>query len=112
MITSLNEFDYLNQIHNGDYDELPNSLFDFIATEGWLVSLEDEHKTEYTSDDFEYLTLNLTSEDKNGLMVFDENTIEKFNKLDLNLKSEQEYPFDTLDFIDYEKGIVYIIRLI
>ena len=59
MITSLNEFDYLNQIHNGDYDELPNSLFDFIATEGWLEQLEDEHKVEYTSDDFEYLILNL-----------------------------------------------------
>ena len=42
-------------------------------------------------------------------MNFDESTIEKFNILDLNIKSEQEFPYDTLDFIDYDKGIIRLI---
>lgn len=103
---------YLTQVWTGYYEELSEELFDFISLEGWLVSIEEEFKEEYTIDDFEYLILDISNEDKTGLMSNSEETVEKFNKFDLELKKNQEYPFDTLDFIDYEKGVVYIIRLI
>ena len=47
-----------------------------------------------------------------GLINMEDDIIEKFNDFDIKLKETQEYPYDTLDFIDYDKGIVYIIRLI
>ena len=58
-----------------------------------------------------FTTLNLTSKDKNGLIEFDDDVIEKFNDFDIKLKSMSEYPFNKLDLIDYDNGVVYIIRL-
>lgn len=104
--------DYINQVFLGDYEELTPELFDFISEEGWLLSIEDEFNQDYNIEDFEYLTLDLSEGDKMGLKNFDSSIVEKFSAFDLKLKSEQEYPFDTLDFIDYDKGIIYIIRLI
>lgn len=56
--------------------------------------------------------LKLSITDKQGLISNNENTLEKFNDFDIKLKSLGEYPYDTLDFIDYKKGIVHIIRLV
>jgi hypothetical protein len=119
IIESFNSFDtqvtideYMEQIRTGDYDELPQDLYDLICEEGWVVNLEDEHQAEYTIDDFEHMTLKLSPKDRKGLMTDDEITIEKFNDLDIKLKEEGDYPYDTLDFIDYDKGTVHIIRLI
>jgi hypothetical protein len=56
--------------------------------------------------------LNLSKEDKAGVINMDENVVNKFNEFDVKLKEKGEYPYDTLDFIDYDKGIVYIIRLL
>jgi hypothetical protein len=104
--------EYLNDVEYGDYDELTTELYDFISMEGWLVSIEEEFDEEYNQEDFEYLILNISEQDKIGLMKMDEQTVEKFSEFDLKLKERGEYPYDTLDFIDYDKGIVYIIRLI
>lgn len=104
--------EYINQVEYGDYEELTQKLYDFIYIEGWLVSIEDEFDEEYDREDFEYLTLNLSDEDRNGLKNMDEYVLEKFNSFDMKLKERGEYPYDTLDFIDYDNGIVYIIRMI
>jgi hypothetical protein len=103
---------YLNQVEYGDYEELTQELYDLISMEGWLVSIEDEFDEEYDREDFEYLTLDLSDEDRNGLITMDEDVVEKFNSFDMRLKKRGEYPYDTLDFIDYDNGIVYIIRMI
>ena len=103
---------YLLQTENGNYKEIIDELFDLISNEGWLDQLEEEYKTEYTKDDFEYIELKITNDVKKNLMKYDELTLELFNEFDIKLKEQGEYPYDTLDFIDYEKGIIYIIRLI
>lgn len=108
----ININNYLNQIEYGDYKDLPQFLFDMISMEGWLVNIEEEYNEEYYIDDFEYLTLELSDEDKKGLKNMDKNVVEKFSKLDLELKKQMTYPYDTLDFIDYDKGVVHIIRLV
>ena len=104
--------EYLEQVNLGDYKELTPKLYNDITEEGWLESLETEFETDYTIDDFEYLTLDLTESDKIGLKNTTEEALEKFNDFDVLLKEQGEYPFDTIDMIDYNKGIVYIIRLI
>ncbi len=103
---------YLNDIEYGDYNELTNDLFEFISNEGWLESIEEEYDMEYEKSDFEYLILNISNVDKKGLINSDDYVLDKFNELDIKIKEGGEYPYDTLDFIDYDNGIVYIIRLI
>ncbi len=104
--------DYLKQVEYGDYEELTTELYDLISMEGWLVSIEDEFDEEYEQEDFEYLKLDLSEKDRLGLINMNEDVVEKFNDFDMELKKVGEYPYDTLDFIDYDNGIVYIIRLL
>jgi hypothetical protein len=123
MITTINEYkkinenssdinNYLNQVHTNEYMDLDLKLYDFISNEGWLEQLETIFDVSYNPEDFEYMTLILTEKDRQGLINNNSEIIEKFNDFDIKLKSTQEYPFDTIDFIDYKKGIVYIIRLV
>ena len=104
---------YIKQTVIGEYNELTEDLYSIICEEGFVSDLEEINEQEYDINDFEYLTLNLIDEDKHGLIDFDDKIVDKFNDFDFRLKESQmpDYP-STVDFIDYEKGIVYIIRLI
>ena len=103
--------DYINQLNINEYSKLTNKLFNEIDEEGWLEQLEEFYGNKFNKDDFSFTTLKLTQNDKNGLINFDDDVIEKFNDFDIKLKSMDEYPFRKLDLIDYDNGIVYIIRL-
>jgi len=104
--------DYLKQIDTAEWEELPDWLYQSISEEGWVGELETEWYDDLTQEDFEYMTLDLTDKDELGLIKSDSNVLEKLNEFDIALKAKGEWPFDTLDFIDYTKGIVYIIRVI
>ena len=97
---------YQTQIFLGTYIGLTPEVFDFIVQEGWIESIEDDQERGLCFADFEFLTLNHTPDDKSGLQRLDQNTIEKFNELDIRIKNQQEYPYYTLDFIDYDEGVV------
>lgn len=101
--------DYIDQVYKNEYKSLTNELFNYIAEEGWLYELEEFYDREFDKNDFSYTKLNLTKEDKYGLINFDDDVIEKFNDFDSRLKSMDEYPFKIIDLIDYDNGIVYII---
>ncbi len=103
--------DYINQLNNNEYCKLSNKLYSDIEDEGWLEQLEDFYNRKFNKNDFSFTTLKLMSKDRNGLIEFDDDVIEKFNDFDIKLKSMSEYPFNKLDLIDYDKGVVYIIRL-
>lgn len=104
---------YYTQAILGYYDELTTILFDLIAEEGFVEDLEHINDAEFEAQDFEYLILDISEEDKEGLINFDDEIVNKFNDFDFKLKESQmpDYP-TSVDFIDYEKGVVYIIRLI
>ena len=101
---------YQTQIFLGTYIGLTPEVFDFIVQEGWIESIEDDQERGLCFADFEFLTLNLSPDDKSRLHQLDQNTIEKFNELDIRIKNQQKYPYYTLDFIDYDEGVIYIIR--
>lgn len=103
--------DYINQLNNNEYSKLTNKLFNEIEDEGWLEQLEDFYNRKFNKNDFSFTTLKLTTNDRNGLINFDDDVIEKFNDFDIKLKSMSKYPFNRLDLIDYDSGVVYIIRL-
>lgn len=58
-------------------------------------------------NNLEYKELKLIKEDKNGLMVFDDDIVNDFNELDIEIKYKQKYPFQMINFINYKKDIVY-----
>jgi hypothetical protein len=41
---------------------------------------------------------------------FDEEIVNDFNELDIEIKNGQEYPFNMIDMIDYNNGEVYILK--
>ena len=113
------DFDfYLNQINDpNNWKPITNDLFYMIEQEGWVEELTPEIEDDDYLDTIEeiksrftYKELNLLNIDKNGIIEGEESSIEFFNELDILLKSDQEYPYNTLDFIDYDKGKVYIIK--
>jgi len=105
------DFDfYMNQINNpNEWIPITNKLYNLIEEEGWVDELtsntDDNIKNKFTYKELELLDI-----DKNGLIEGEDSSIEFFNELDILLKSSQEYPYNTLDFIDYDKGKVYIIK--
>lgn len=113
------DFDfYLNQINDPNkWNPITDELFYMIENEGWVEELTSEiDDNDYLSirdnikNNFIYKELNLLNIDKNGIIEGEESSIEFFNELDILLKSDQDYPYNTLDFIDYDKGKVYIIK--
>jgi hypothetical protein len=52
----------------------------------------------------------LIDEDKNGLINFDDDVVNDFNEFDIELKDSQKYPYNMIDMIDYNNGIVYILK--
>lgn len=108
---SLTVDDYINQLNTNEYINITNKLFNDIEDEGWLEQLEDFYNRKFDKTNFKYMTLKLTENDKQGLVNFNEDTIEKFNDFDIKLKSMDKYPFNKLDLIDYDRGIVFIVKL-
>lgn len=102
--------DYLKQVHNLSFKPITNFLFNEILEEGFVDDLIEMYNYDYTKNDFEYSELQLDLNDKMGLKTFVEDVINKFNSFDILLKDSQNgYP-KIVDFIDYDKGIVYIIK--
>jgi len=103
--------DYIKQLNTNEYLSLTNKLFSCIEEEGWLEQLEEFYNREFDKTNFKYMTLKLTDNDKQGLINFNDDVIEKFNDFDINLKSIDNYPYNKLDLIDYDNGIVFIVKL-
>lgn len=113
------QFDfYLKQINDlNGWLPITNKLYNLIEQEGWVEELTfDISDEEYNKirnnikNKFTYKKLQLLDSDKNGLINNENSSLEFFNELDMLLKNEQEYLYNTLDFIDYDNGIVYIIK--
>jgi len=108
---SLTVDDYINQLNSNEYLKLTKKLFNDIEDEGWLEQLEEFYNKKFDVNNFKYMMLKLTNNDKQGLINFDDDTIEKFNDFDIKLKSRDKYPYNKLDLIDYDNGIVFIVKL-
>lgn len=104
--------EYLQEAWNGEYKiDIPIELYNALSDEGWIDEQNEEYGYSLDTSSFAYLILSISEEDKEGLISMSKDTLEKFNQFDIKLKQDQEYPFSTCDFIDYENGIVYIVTL-
>ena len=100
---------YWMQINDEKWTPLTDELWKDILEEGWIEDLEYVYD-EVNKEDIVYKELDLIEEDKQGLIDFDDDIINDFNEFDIEIKDKQKYPFNMIDMIDYDKGIVYILK--
>ena len=131
MITNLNNFlnealdydtqsdYYWEQVNNEKgWKPITDDLYDGIEEEGWVQDLtegmsDDDYDAnrEIVKSGFVYKKLDLYYNwQKEHIISEYDYTLNIFNKFDLELKTTQTAPYHTLDFIDYDKGAVYIIK--
>lgn len=96
--------DFFDQIENGRYVPIDDNIFDTIVAEGW-----DETTGIGIKRMYDYIILEINCDEEQGLMNFDKDTVEKFNKFDIALKDMygvKKY----IDLVDYDAGVVRIVR--
>lgn len=98
---------YFNQLINNKYLPLTDNLWEDLESDGFPDEVND-YKGDYNKNNYKYTIIKIGNKDKNGLINFDEDTIEKWNDFDIELK-DKYYP-NYIDFIDYDNGIIYIIK--
>jgi hypothetical protein len=99
----------LEQINGKDWKIISDNMFNDLKDEGWIGELTEVYGG-LSKDNFTYIELDILESDEQGLIEFDDNTLNKFNDFDVKLKENQEYPFKVIDMIDYDNGKVYIIK--
>lgn len=100
----MDEFqDHMIQIDFGIWKPITKSTINTLRDEGWMEEYNIFFK------DVEQLQLELSKEDSLGLQMFDEDTVEKYNRFDIVIK-ERYKPENIIDLIDYDNGTILIAR--
>jgi len=95
--------DALSQVETNQYRDLTPDVWETIQDEGYDEELELD-SPEY----FEYTTLTIPPEDVGALKTFKDEALEKYNRFDIELKEKYE---NHIDLIDYDNGIIKIVRV-
>jgi hypothetical protein len=110
---------YWEQIKSiNEWKPITDELYNAIEEEGWVQDLTDDMddedydmNREIIKSGFVYKELDLFYNwQKDHLKSKYDYTVNLFTSFDDELKKTQEPPYYILDFIDYKKGIVYIIK--
>ena len=94
---------YLGKIAKLNWQPVDKSVWNSIQDEGL-----DEEQNAPNSADWIMASLNITPEDAQALMAYEDDAIEEFNRFDIALK--QRYP-GMVDLIDYDNGTVTIVKV-
>ena len=101
---------YWMQINDeNNWNPITDKMFDDLCDEGWIEDLEYVYD-DITKDNIIVKELELIDEDKIGKIFFNDDVINDFNELDIEIKDKEKYPFNMIDMIDYENGKVYILK--
>lgn len=96
-----------------DIDIINNLNWQPINFKIWKTLKDDEGWTEEydikSKSDLEMSEYPITDIDKSGLKMLDFDTVEKFNRFDINIK-EKYGAENIIDLIDYDKGQVVLVR--
>lgn len=101
-------YNFLKQIEDNTYSNLTDELWQDIQDDGYPEEVNN-YFGDFNRNHYTYTELNLPSVDIQGLQNKNPEYIEKWNEFDIYFKEEGYYP-KHLDFIDYDKGKIYIIK--
>jgi hypothetical protein len=93
---------YINQIDSLTFTEISKDVWETIQLEGL-----DEEFDGFLKSQWSMAELVISEEDKDGLIKFNKDTVEFFNLFDIHLKENYT---NLIDFIDYDKGNIKIIK--
>lgn len=100
---------YYYQIINSGFEPLSDELWDGLLMDGFPEEVNN-YQGDFNQNNYEYIKLDISEEDKDGLKNGSDQIVDKYNDFDIWLKEEQKLYPKFLDFVDYEKGEVYIIN--
>lgn len=95
--------DYLKAVEALNYTPLTKKIWATIRDEGL-----DEEFGLPKPNQWVYAVLPISDHDREGLMSFSDEALEKFNLFDIKLKDQFEMKF--IDLIDYDSGLVVIVK--
>lgn len=93
---------YLSQIESLEFKPITFSIWETIQFEGLDEEFESNERKHW-----DYSNLKIKDEHVSGLKNFNPDTVNFFNKFDIQLKENYN---NLIDFIDYDKGTVKIIK--
>ncbi len=94
---------YLAQIQKAKFVPVSNSIWGNIKDEGL-----DEEQNAKSRNSWLMTQLDMLDNDKTNLQNFDDDTINKFNSFDIELK--QIYNGKIVDLIDYDSGAITLVK--
>jgi|AntRauTorckE6833_2_1112554.scaffolds.fasta_scaffold03465_3 hypothetical protein len=99
--------DLIRRVLSSEFQPITDTLWDSIELDGYTEEVND-YKGDFDRSHYTYTEVEISNEDKQGLISMDSNTIDKWNDFDIELK-DNHYPA-YLDFIDYDNGKVYVVK--
>lgn len=91
--------------------DLLNEILEYDKLYGFTLEKDDlKYILSSLKDRLYYKKVNLLEEDINKLIEGDKKIYDKFNKINDEIKKVYNIPFSILDFIDYKKKLIYIIK--
>lgn len=96
---------YLKQLESLSFIEISDETFETIQEEG----LDEEYEL-FNRNNYQEAFLQINHDDRIGLMNLTEEMLNKFNDFDIKLK--ENFHMKYIDFIDYNNGVVKIIKII
>ena len=67
-----------DDVLSGEFKPVNFSIYNFIEEDGWVKELNSEYDDVYGIEDFEYVTINLTNEEKSLLLNNDGQVMSKY----------------------------------
>lgn len=101
--------DFFNQIKNSEYKPISDDIWDIINDCEGFTEEVNNFEGDFNREHYSMTELEIPIEDKIGLQKFDNETIDKYNDFDIELKEKGYYP-NYIDLIDYDKGKIVIVK--
>ena len=104
----------LQQVREKDFKPSNFSVYSIIEEDGFVIELEGIFNEKYSVDDFEYMVLDLSIKEKNGIsyyMSYMTNRIQDLkNKIEIEIQDNPSKPKARV-YVNREKCFISIVKL-
>jgi hypothetical protein len=104
----------LQQVREKDFKPSNFSVYSIIEEDGFIIELEGIFNEKYSVDDFEYMVLDLSIKEKNGIsyyMSYMTNRIQDLkNKIEIEIQDNPSKPKARV-YVNREKCFISIVKL-
>lgn len=104
----------IDQIINSGFKPSLFSIYNYIEDDGFILELKRNFGINFGIDDFEYILLNISEKDRNGVRYRMKSILSKFEELkdfvEIDCQENKTKPKSKV-YIDKDGGFVFVIKL-